>query len=671
LMIPYFGIPDFVRWKLYPPVGDMRYYQEKGTANHFYILPPILKILTDIREKLCFVEGEKKTAAGVQRGLKAIGFSGIWCWKETDDWRGTLEELALVPFSCRDVEIIPDSDTWIRDDLQHAIYAFARYVASRGANVKVVIIPQPQYDKKVGLDDYLLDHTIDEFHHLNRIDLKHKTLSQHKDWYDHWKAKKSPEDDDPADGLQGKRLNLGNPDPWPDPVNGSELLAGLAAAFRRFVILPPHAENVQALWVLHAHAIDAFGISPILEINAPDSDCGKTINQSVARRLVPRALTTTSITVSGIFRIVEKIQPTFCIDEADTFLKLHEDLRGVLNSSHFRNDAFVVRVEGDNHEPRAFSTWCAKSIALIGNLPATLRSRAITIQMKRKLAEDKVDDFHGHLPYPELEDLKRKAWRWAQDNIKAIREANPSLPVGIINRNRNNWFPLFAIAEIAGGEWPDKCRAALLAFEKTKLEDESQRIVLLGDMRVIFEDRKNEGISTEDLLKLLGEMDERPWPEWNRGKPITAVQLSRILKPFGIRPKTIRVGIKTFKGYDFADCTDAFKRYLPRRRQNNDDEEPEPPHSEPSHPSQTNEFNNLGTFSEPSQGGNVTGQKSGLSSEKQKNVTGVTAQHRGVNGNSHDADEFAWINYQREGETVDEFWIRIKAQHAAKRAAGR
>src|SRR5215471_21406908 len=222
--------------------------------------------------------------------------------------------------------------------------------------------------------------------------------------------------------------------PWPESVNGVELLDKIAAAFRRFVVLPPHGDSVQALWCLHAHALDAFGISPVLEINSPELECGKSVNQSVMRRMAPRALTTTSISMSGVFRTVEKYKPTLFVDEGDAFLALNEDLRGILNSSHLKNDAFVIRTEGDQHEPRAFSTWCAKSIALIGNLPPTLRSRAIVIQMKRKTAKDRVEDFHGHYPYPELAALQRQAWRWAHDNLLAIGQCKLALPDGLINR---------------------------------------------------------------------------------------------------------------------------------------------------------------------------------------------------------------------------------------------
>ena len=54
------------------------------------------------------------------------------------------------------------------------------------------------------------------------------------------------------------------------------------------------------------------------------------------------------------------------------------------------------------------------------------------------------------------------------------------------------------------------------------------------------------------------------WSEWGRTpKPITKRQVAGLLKPFGIRPKTVRDDEKNGKGYAIEDCQDAFFRYIP------------------------------------------------------------------------------------------------------------
>ena len=96
----------------------------------------------------------------------------------------------------------------------------------------------------------------------------------------------------------------------------------------------------------------------------------------VLTRLLPRVLSVAGITAAAIFRTVELARPTLLIDEADTFLQQNDELRGVLNSGH-RRGGNVVRLLGDGHEPRQFSTFAPVAIAMIGKLPNTLADRSI------------------------------------------------------------------------------------------------------------------------------------------------------------------------------------------------------------------------------------------------------------------------------------------------------
>ena len=136
LRFPYFGVNGFYRWKLFPPLkrdsGTLKYYQAKESGCHLYVLPPVTEKLHDLSSPLLFVEGEKKSAAAVQHGFNAIGLGGLWNWKDKQSWKG-IEELQRLSFADRDVVIVPDSDTWSRDDLQQAVYAFGKYLDFRGA----------------------------------------------------------------------------------------------------------------------------------------------------------------------------------------------------------------------------------------------------------------------------------------------------------------------------------------------------------------------------------------------------------------------------------------------------------------------------------------------------------------------------------------------------------
>lgn len=185
----------------------------------------------------------------------------------------------------------------------------------------------------------------------------------------------------------------------------------------------------------------------------------------VAGRLVLRRLPTANISAAALFRAVEAWAPTLLIDEADTFIRDSDDLRGILNSGHTRELAFVIRTVGDDHEPRKFSTWGAKAIALIGKLKDTLADRSIEVALKRKLPEERVERLR-HADPEVLHNLARRCVRWAMDHAEEIREARPSMPDALHDRAQDNWEPLLAIGDLAGGSWPKLARTAALALSR-------------------------------------------------------------------------------------------------------------------------------------------------------------------------------------------------------------
>ena len=243
-----------------------------------------------------------------------------------------------------------------------------------------------------------------------------------------------------------------SPEPWPDPVSGADLLNEIATAIHRYVVLPSEAIVASTLFVAYAHAFEAWSISPRLAITSPEMQCGKTTLLSVLEPLVPRALKADNVTAAAVFRVVELARPTLMIDEADSFLKDNEELRGVLNSGH-RSNGQVIRLVGDNHEARTFSTFCPTVIAAIGRIPSTLEDRSISISMRRALPEEKVSRFDDK-ERVKLLPLARKARRWADDHMEALRVADPRTPDALHGRAADNWRPLLAVAEVAGGAWP-------------------------------------------------------------------------------------------------------------------------------------------------------------------------------------------------------------------------
>ncbi len=234
--------------------------------------------------------------------------------------------------------------------------------------------------------------------------------------------------------------------------------------------------------------------------------------------LTPVPLSAANITPAVVFRAIDKWHPTMLIDESDTFIADKSELRGILNSGWTRSQAYVLRVVGDNHEPKQFSTWAPKAFAAIGRIHPTLEDRSIILGLKRKLKTEKVEKL------PKSDDayltLHRKCVRWTLDNMSKLKAAEPTIPEQLNDRAQDNWEPLLAIADVCGGDWPELAREAAKGLSVVD-DDQEHGIVLLQDLQKLFRLGGNQNLTSAGIVAALGDMEGRPWPEFNHGQPIT------------------------------------------------------------------------------------------------------------------------------------------------------
>jgi hypothetical protein len=341
-------------------------------------------------------------------------------------------------------------------------------------------------------------------------------------------------------------------------------VAELVSLLRRYIVLPPHAAEALALWVLHTYSVAATAFSPRLAIRGPTKRCGKTRVLRVLAAVVRRPLKTENASIAALFRLVERDHPTLLVDEYDAWGRGNEELRGLLNAGYEGGGRFL-RAVGEEHTPRAFDVFSAAAIALIGELPSTVRDRAVDLLMQRKTGTERVE----RLPRADrlaasCGALRARIARWTQDHVAALSEASPDLPEALDDRAADLWEPLLAIADEVGSEWPVRARAAALALSGAR-SDNDHRVQLLTDVRSIFAMRSVDRLASADLLSVLVAMGERPWPTWGRGdRPMSPRHLAEMLGEFGIVSRTIRLPSgRTPKGYPREAFEEAFARYLP------------------------------------------------------------------------------------------------------------
>ena len=353
-----------------------------------------------------------------------------------------------------------------------------------------------------------------------------------------------------------------NVEPWPEPVDGDGLLDSIRRVLRRYIVLPVGADVAIPLWVLHAWTYDAGDISPFLVLVSPTHRCGKTSTMIVLQYLTPRSEISNNITGPALFRYIEQAHPTLLIDEADSFVRDNEELRGILNSGHTKASAYVrrtVEVNGE-HTTRRFSTWTPKAVATIRGLAITLEDRAITLMLQRKPPGKKVERLRRR-DNKEFADLRSQAKRWAADNFDKLTDPDPEMPENLNDRAADNWRPLLAIADLAGGDWPTRAReaAGVLSGEA---HNDAMGIELLKDIKAAFGD--TEAMRSVDLVAKLAADPERPWAEWKHGKPLTQNQLARLLKSFCIVSETVHIpGLSDAKGYQRTHFEEPWNVYCP------------------------------------------------------------------------------------------------------------
>jgi hypothetical protein len=359
-------------------------------------------------------------------------------------------------------------------------------------------------------------------------------------------------------------------EPWSEAVDTSELILALVGRVKRHVVLSDDEALTVALWIMFAWVHDAAAVhSPILLATSAEANSGKTQLLSLLGFLVPRALVCVEISEATLFRGIEMWHPTIIVDEADVILVNNEPLRSVINSGWTRGSC-VPRCIGDDNTPHAFPTFCPKVIGMKGRkLPDTTLTRSIIIEMKRKKAGETVTHFRS-IDDAGLAEMRRRAFRWADDNGEKLQGAEPDMPPGFDNRLGDNWSLPLAIADHAGGEWPTKARKAAIKLSKVDGVT-SIGVQALGAIKAVFDGPPDadgyreplERVSSADLAADLGADMAGPFSEWKNGKPITQAQLARVLKPFPIAPIKIRLpGGGTLQGYMRSQFEDAWERYL-------------------------------------------------------------------------------------------------------------
>jgi len=343
-----------------------------------------------------------------------------------------------------------------------------------------------------------------------------------------------------------------------------KLLEFVRRLLAEYVALKPHEYTAVALWVLHTHVFGRFMITPRLFLTSPVRGCGKTLLKDIIAKLVAKPETADAISASAIYNMVDDERPTVLIDEGDNLGVAQSSSgrwRAVFNSGHRRGGSITLMNRGG---PRKYQTFSPLLLAAIGSMPLPMMHRSIVIAMERHDGQQELKRFDGE--DRALDHFYQEILQWA---IGVELDTNPEMPAQLRNRQADNWRPLLAIADSFG--WGAQAREAAIWFAKG-YQDEDAEVLLLRDIRTVFDTRGMDRLSSAALVAGLIEDDDAQWSEWRglRGdqqpRRLSQGELARMLGPFRIRPRTIwppnrTAGDKSAKGYFRAQFEAAWRAY--------------------------------------------------------------------------------------------------------------
>jgi hypothetical protein len=530
------------------PAGETGWDWSLGkTRRVLYRLPELVKAPKE--EPVLVVEGEKDADnLGLISLLATTNAGGAGKWRK--EYNETLRG--------RTVCVLPDNDDAGRN---HAADVLKKL---KGVAGSVVVVQLPGLPPKGDVSDWLANGGTRE----KLLELAAPPSPRERETRE--TGETGPENN--GDCVSDVPHVSPAAEPWDGDLG--ELLGRVEAFLARFIIYPnEHARVAHALWVAHAHAMDAWESTPRIAFLSPEPASGKSRALEVTDLLVPRPIQSVNTTPAALFRLVssEEGRPTILFDEIDTLFgpkaKENEEIRGLLNAGHRRGAvAYRCVTSGKTVEVVPFPAYCALALAGLGFLPDTIMTRSVVVPMRRKGPNEKVEPFRIRDHTPQGRAVRKELSAWASRATEGLAALRPEMPAGVADRSADVWEPLLAVADMAGGKWPERAREAAKALVALSQTDEaaSLGVRLLTDLKAVWEG-DSEAMSSARLVELLLEREDSPWGDL-KGKPLDKRKLASFLKKYGVKPTTVRPAgsASPLKGYRREDLHDPWERYVAR-----------------------------------------------------------------------------------------------------------
>lgn len=322
--------------------------------------------------------------------------------------------------------------------------------------------------------------------------------------------------------------------------------------------------DLLSIWAAHTHLVHETYTTPRLLIDSPTHGSGKTTVLEHLNLLCfePEPLSAVS-SPAVLARLTADAPRTLLIDEADRTLRPDHpngpEIKAVLNTGYKIGGSRTVNVSGPdgNWTPTRFSTFAP--VAMAGNQPRLeedVKSRTVTVLLIPD-RQGTVLESNWRLIEHDTRQLGADLAQWADSVRKDVAESHPSLPEGVVGREREVWQPLKMVAVAAGGRWPETIDNLAREDHERRAQDiedgltyEPPAMVLLRDIRDVWPDQST-FLASAELVHLLIQRNPDWWGRNSPyGKELTQKRLARLLNDgFRVRVGRIHLNGETIRGF--------------------------------------------------------------------------------------------------------------------------
>lgn len=344
-------------------------------------------------------------------------------------------------------------------------------------------------------------------------------------------------------------------------TEGSKILDEAVSFIQRFSVLPSEATaHTIAVWAAHSHAYKAFERSPRLAFLSDLPASGKTLTMTLTGLLSLNAKTMSDHTPAR-FALAATLGRTLALDETDTIFRSNASapkLQAVYNDG-WQSKGTSDKIEGGKLV--SYSIFCPVVLAGLNNLPRACQSRTIIVRMEQRRREQRIEPWQSRMHEPIGKSIGEALGSWAEAHTLDLAAAWPDLPDGVADREAEKWLPLLAVADVAGGPWPERIAKACDEFVNGIAAEPAipPLAQLLADIQSVWCDDR---MSSPELCRRLRALDGARWGTiW----PESAAprELAAMLRTVGVHPRKMRINNQPLQGYDRKDFVPLWNSTVP------------------------------------------------------------------------------------------------------------